>query len=1168
MITQQDKFNIINNLKSHTEFTVNENQKKLLPVFDTGRVFNTNKYRYNDTWYGYTLSADEPEKVYGIIHVDNLPYKSLFNRGSTEKCFISRLDRMVFLNEVEPFMLFINRRFVKWDDIYIIHDYDDTYLRIHGYKYNFFDISDIKIVVLPFKIGYVGTESDYLFNKNFNALHEYIQSSAEIINDKLHIDVPLYKTDYMYNNEVHNIGAWMYNQLRLRYLGLLSEDRIRKLRAINVDKYVYDENDNPIDVYNTIFNIFDTDSYDWNVYESLCNLPKSKSRYQTQALFRFNDDGLLDENGNTMICLVDTNTLRMNQYSSNDNIIYNIQDSIDNIINKDNYMVFKNGLLCTDYDISFKMCNTSKIDVTNTTEYTEDGKIIQQTENNSTVVKVFYNDSIEKIENNNFHFTNNTYKNQISYNYIVNGTTDKDYLDMFEESLDFRYWNYTAFNTNYSEGLNKIIEYNPSLFNPIYKTYVHSDYMTGSEVNATLDKRICYVDRYGLKVPRMKYEDHETYAMVFVNGVLIDRYYDMLVYPNVQFIPVDEEFNDDDTIEFLYFLNCNNNELSFVYDDTDEDIFDTVIPEEDLKLFSTEVDDLLEYHQFEYDLENIAFPVYERDENNKIGVIDEYMNGKNVIAVSSKKFVYQHLVVDRKAYKILLGQQFRYCDNQRQYWLFINGRRVLDDTFLITIPKVTRPFDHMYLYTTKFVNPEDRIELFYVPIYFANMNEDYSIEMQENGYIETDRLTLDVPYSNELYMYFINGKKICPKDILNVSTNMVRITKDLKTTHTLVINNTVIENMPEVTDYIKDSTKESKLDTMINYIKDNFGYGELDILFNQYTQMTDIEDNALVRFVARIAIINEIIRDFWVTSGYEYQDNPFIYDYEMDEFLVKDPETGVYTLPSLDATKDINIIKYGLHHLYFTIMDDMPEYFEIGTVIENPIYSWEYNDNYNTQTIDWQRFDDIDLNKDLRQYQTNEIITRDTSHTIYASNGYNDCETTINIKFCNGIYYGFIDEDLIDNKNSDIYHDDPDRLLHDITKSIQPTADLDLLDVIINNNRYFIYALPKRLIYDADGKMVLSFYLPDLSSDEVKLANNDDKTTPVLTNGDMDQSNCLIDLEEYKMEVFTEFNYTNDSGYTEPYVVYKSNGYFTRLYDETKFNINIRGEIITNMFSK
>ena len=51
-----------------------------------------------------------------------------------------------------------------------------------------------------------------------------------------------------------------------------------------------------------------------------------------------------------------------------------------------------------------------------------------------------------------------------------------------------------------------------------------------------------------------------------------------------------------------------------------------------------------------------------------------------------------------------------------------------------------------------------------------------------------------------------------------------------------------------------------------------------------------------------------------------------------------------------------------------------------------------------------------------------------------------------------------------------------------------------------------------------------------------------------------------------KMNILTEFNYTNDYNYTEPYVVFCSNGFFTRLFDNTGFDINVKH--IEDIFTK
>ena len=125
----------INKIKSHTKSVVEYNQNRFLPVFNTGKIFNTKKYHYLDRSFSYAYSADEPDKAYGVIYVENMPYRSLFKRRSNSS-FMSTIDRMVYDNELVPFLLFINKRFIPWERIQIIHDYNDTWLKINDNRYN------------------------------------------------------------------------------------------------------------------------------------------------------------------------------------------------------------------------------------------------------------------------------------------------------------------------------------------------------------------------------------------------------------------------------------------------------------------------------------------------------------------------------------------------------------------------------------------------------------------------------------------------------------------------------------------------------------------------------------------------------------------------------------------------------------------------------------------------------------------------------------------------------------------------------------------------------------------------------------------------------------------------------------------------------------------------
>ena len=126
--------------------------------------------------------------------------------------------------------------------------------------------------------------------------------------------------------------------------------------------------------------------------------------------------------------------------------------------------------------------------------------------------------------------------------------------------------------------------------------------------------------------------------------------------------------------------------------------------------------------------------------------------------------------------------------------------------------------------------------------------------------------------------------------------------------------------------------------------------------------------------------------------------------------------------------------------------------------------------------------------------------------------------------------------------------------------SIQNLNVLNMRYIDIGSNNYFVYACPKRLAYDENGRRLVHFTMPDINDPDVIEYGHDDHTTPVYTNGEFDDQNLLVKLDECKMEFMEEFEYTNPSGYTETYVIWKTNGFFTRKYDDYEFKMSIKSE--------
>ena len=232
----------------------------------------------------------------------------------------------------------------------------------------------------------------------------------------------------------------------------------------------------------------------------------------------------------------------------------------------------------------------------------------------------------------------------------------------------------------------------------------------------------------------------------------------------------------------------------------------------------------------------------------------------------------------------------------------------------------------------------------------------------------------------------------------------------------------------------------------------------------------------------------------------------------------------------------------------------------------------------------------LSIDNSLREYTIEDTINSINENERYykfrikSSDGYSVYNSYCELEFVNGLYYGLIDEDLLDERESDTLTNNPQTLVRTLTKKLNNKAELILDNYSIENFKYFVLALPKRYIYDENGKEKINFYLPDISTEEFKSNNrfegyidstkytdNGDAirctNAPILTNGKYADNSTsdgdgyhgnLVSLDEYKLEKFKEFNYVNYQGYTEPYVIFKSNGFFVKLKDNTKIRISMR----------
>ena len=1110
-------------------------------------------------------------------------------------------------------MVFVDHKFVKWDDIDIAYDSDESWVVLHGEQYakEYINDKEINIVVMPFKCEYIAEESDYSFNSNYEALTNYLQDNSYIENNELYVHIPTMESVYRYNQYPVNVGGWMYYQIKRYHLGLLSEERIRRLRYIPVFKYIRDASMSIVSTKQTRFNALDRDSYTSEELHTYLNYMEFENYAQFTRL-RFNKDGLYDSENGEYNIYITNNSTQTHLHDSSDQMIYCDLSDIDNVLFRENYFIFINGYFQADAKIMTSINNIVFIDNPNKNNYSliavYDKKSSHVIRNTDRFLKSYMNDKAKKylevLYSSNYETETGVhaidenleeilFKHIDAYfldtqvavvpkltDYIVYlNDSNTDLINLIHKSIEpfeFSLNKTLPIEESNRIALDAILDYNPNLLKDVFPTYIDSREFTGSQANDNLTYTFMYQSKRGLKIPRKKYKNHETYMMVFVNGELFDKYYKTIAYSNFFFIPVEDDFsfNESDRIEILYFKNVNNNEIRFVFtpwiNETllkqsqenfnyySMDIFSAFIRPEELQIFSHYPKYMLRYPTLiRTPSDKIAFNISERGSDNRlvihnssifhltdtyeplhcvdledgteyddveldsmnpndplpielttdiISVID-MTTGEDLatvysaeqlqtifVATSRFKFVYQRLYVDKKSYRIALDKRFRYCDNQRQYILFINGRRMKQDSYLVTIPKYTRPFYDLFLYTARFVNPEDRVELFYVPYEMTDINIDNKpqCEIKPSGYFDYPKNDLDVPLSKDLYLFFVNGKKIPYNDIVDIDSHTVRFITDINTLKYPAVTPINIGSIQQVSDNLRNEDKISKYDSLINFIRTHSvkGYEELDDVFGYYAKMTDIEEDKVWANVAHIAILNEIVRDFWVTSGYDYQNQTFIYDYELDELYERDDENDTWVLPALNATPFINIEKNITSLLYF-YTEPTNLLFEKGDIAETFKFYWDYSQRINQElNILSQSINEVEIPIDAREYEFTEIVEEPKNFRFIADTGFRYIVEDTKLDFVNGVYWGTIDEDSLQ-----YYHIKHDFVYVDEIVAVVPKDGYTLKDsierykefidpmyyanIIIENNIIRNIYSSENVIYSTDS--------PDMPNDYTNL---------------------------------------------------------------------------------
>lgn len=834
----QRVINTVESLIHNTTGRIKDVQSNLIPFFNKGSITNVDSYRMFNVPY---MAESEYQT---ILRVSDLKFKNTATPQKYRGVFKYPMQELFDENIIHPFLLFVNGKFIKWSNIQIVSDVHYSYIIADGVYYP--DAKKIDILQIPFNITY--TED-----------------------------------------------------------GTIEE---------NMD-----------------------------------------------IIFKFDDDGILSDIGNTII----------SYDSSISDIHMDIFDAPSgnikgwDIVNTENYIklfpenliIFKDGLLYSDADILIDPMNVISIDNGNT-----DGMIDG---------RVFYSKSSNIPKNNVYQFHDSDY---ISDLFKTVQTSEDDvpyYVTKLREDFNFDFSVEKSYEENILDSINYIYNYNPQLLYPAHTSPIVIRSWTGSEVNELIDTD------GNLIMLREKYNDHETYVIPLLNGEIY-KYHDQIKYGLSTFaLPMPKALSADDLLEIIYFRNIDNSTIiGHVTKDDPLVSLDGYIERDDLLVYADR------HHDMKFPTVDInsrlAYRIdYTWDEETKaMSFDDDYYYGRDLAFVSKNRFIYIGYNLRMKCFKFQLSDEFKYCDNQKQFMVFINGRKLSQDEFNITILKNTRPFDDLWIYTAKVLNPGDKMDVFYVPyplegMYMYKSTDNYEVRvstiadtftydipipyqsffvdggtftiesadrnvetdsltyttdietntmtfdegvtlphtfkfiityprkkgLSESGYIYMNKDKLPVPFCKELYMVFVNGKKVPNDYIYNISSDCVRIKTDIQSTYDVSVM--MYRNI--ITDLVGlMNTNTSAIDQLVNSITEE----EINKLNGTFTTITDVEDKFVID-AQKISIINEIVRDFWMRPGIN-QGVPFLYDYDTDAFIEKDGGDN-WVIPTMDATKFINIIE-------------------------------------------------------------------------------------------------------------------------------------------------------------------------------------------------------------------------------------------------------------------
>ncbi|WP_301066687.1 hypothetical protein [uncultured Duncaniella sp.] len=479
------------------------------------------------------------------------------------------------------------------------------------------------------------------------------------------------------------------------------------------------------------------------------------------------------------------------------------------------------------------------------------------------------------------------------------------YIDQLLEQFKMRMSQQKWYNQNVLDCIENIMRYDASLFK---KAWMDDSNLVIEEYSG--QEAIDNCDELGIwKIPRYHSAMIDEFIVVLVNGELYPDYNFCKHITNLFYMPVNNIFPGD-RIELLRFQRVCNAILDLVVNEDDPYIaYDPQLINNTMVLFSKETND----DYFDFPMEGQQhFPVgYTIDTNEEGGIkiiLDNpFYYGKKLKVAYVNQFRHRTYRLEAPPglpdeYIVPLGTSFYYCNDYSRYLVFYNGRRLASDQFRLTLPvRSTTPFSEFRIYLTKKIEAGDRLDILYTPSYWKDVI--LVPEVGITGDIVVDKRLLDYPLDKDLYLCWVNGRKIVGSSLSNIDSTHIRITTDEKSTKNVCLT-AYLPAIPELTKAFQEN--EALWDQITAQLTNDEVYALLNILGEDLTnaEPTMYENSVHVR-----SVMWELIRENYIMNPRVDITGPFIYDYvDVDITAIEQKDDGGnYALSAADANRTDNI---------------------------------------------------------------------------------------------------------------------------------------------------------------------------------------------------------------------------------------------------------------------